>query len=76
MVEACWQAIRKRVESPASRLPHEDRNLDVGLGLAETLHAVAGLPLAALLQDIDALEALENVAFHDEAGDALEAFML
>jgi hypothetical protein len=49
---------------------------DVGLGLAQTLHAVAGLPLAALLEEIDPLEALEDVAFNDEAGNALEALML
>jgi hypothetical protein len=50
--------------------------LDVGLGLAEALDAVAGLPLAALFQDVDALEALEDVAFDDEAGGALETFVL
>ena len=49
---------------------------DVGLGLAQTLHAVAGLPLTALFENVDALEALQNVTFDDEAGDALEAFML
>jgi hypothetical protein len=32
--------------------------------------------LAALLQEVDALEALEDVAFNDEAGDALETFVL
>jgi hypothetical protein len=54
----------------------EEGRSNVGLGLAQTLHAVASLPLAALLEQIDALEALEDVAFHDEAGDALEAFVL
>jgi hypothetical protein len=49
---------------------------DVGLGLPETGHAVAGFPLAALLEQVDALEALEDVAFHDETGGALEAFVL
>ena len=33
---------------------------DVRLGLAQTLHAVAFLPLAALLEQGDALEALED----------------
>jgi len=49
---------------------------DVGLGFAETLDAVARFPLAAFLEDLDALEALQDVAFHDEAGDALETFVL
>jgi hypothetical protein len=49
---------------------------DVGLGLAETLDAVAGLPLATLLEDIHALKALQDIAFDDEAGGALEAFVL
>jgi hypothetical protein len=40
------------------------------------LDAVAGLPLATLPQQVDALEALEDVAFDDETGDALEAFVL
>jgi hypothetical protein len=53
-----------------------ENNSDVGLGLAQTHHAVAGLPLTALLEDVDALEALQNVAFDDEAGDALETFVL
>jgi hypothetical protein len=53
-----------------------EANSDVGLGLAEALDAVARLPLAALLEQIDALKALQNVAFDDEAGDALEAFVL
>jgi hypothetical protein len=48
----------------------------VGFGLAQALDAVADLPLAALLQEVDALEAFEDVAFDDEAGDALEAFVL
>jgi len=50
--------------------------LDVGLGLAETGDAVALFPLATLFQDGDALEALEDVAFDDDAGGTLEAFML
>jgi hypothetical protein len=49
---------------------------NVRLGLAQTGHAVAGLPLATLLEQIKTLEALEDVAFNDEAGDALETFVL
>ena len=51
-------------------------NSDVGLGLAETLHAIAGLPEAALLKQVDPLETLQDVAFDDETGDALKAFVL
>jgi hypothetical protein len=67
----------KKAGSVENCLPkRESVNSDVGLGLAQTLHAIAGLPLAALLEDFDALEALEDIAFHDEAGDALETFVL
>ncbi len=51
-------------------------NSDVRLGLLEANDAVAVLPLATLFQYINALEALEDVAFNDEAGDPLEAFVL
>jgi hypothetical protein len=51
--------------------------LDVGFGLAETLDAVAGLPLTALLQERDALEALKDVTFDDEtAAGSFEGRML
>jgi len=49
---------------------------DVRFGLAEALNAIAGFPLAALFQEIHALKALENVAFNDKAGNALETFVL
>jgi hypothetical protein len=49
---------------------------DVRLGLAEPHYAVAGLPLAALLEQIDALEALEDVAFDDEAAAGFQAVVL
>jgi hypothetical protein len=61
------------------KLPAKKRksdNSDVGLGLAETLDAVAGFPLAALFQEVDALETLEDVALDDNAGGALETFVL
>jgi hypothetical protein len=55
----------------------EKRNrLNVGLGLAETLDAVADFPLAALLEEGHALEALEDIAFNDEAAGALETVVL
>jgi hypothetical protein len=50
--------------------------LDVGLGLAQPLHAIASFPLATLFEQIDAFETLQNVALNDEAADTLEAFVL
>ncbi len=50
--------------------------LNVGFGLAQTLDAVAGLPLTALLQDLNALETLENVAFNLDAAGGFKAGML
>jgi hypothetical protein len=50
--------------------------LGVGGGLAETLNAVAFLPLAALAEKLDALEALEDVAFNDDSLGTLEAAVL
>jgi hypothetical protein len=50
--------------------------LDVRLGLAEAHDAVARLPLAALAEDLDAFETLEDVAFDHESVGALEAFVL
>jgi hypothetical protein len=59
---------------PAHNL--KDVRLDVRLGLAEASDAIARFPLAALLEQVDALEALQDVAFNDEAIGALETFML
>jgi hypothetical protein len=50
--------------------------LDVGLGLPEALNAIAGFPLIALPEQVDPLETLQDVAFDDETGGALEAFVL
>jgi hypothetical protein len=58
-------------------LPGKSRGgSDVGLGLAETLNAIASFPLAAFLEEVHALEAFEDVALNDETGSALEAFVL
>jgi hypothetical protein len=37
--------------------------LDVRLGFAKTLNAIARFPLSAFLQEIHALETLQDVAF-------------
>jgi len=52
------------------------RRSSLGLGLAETLNAISFLPLAALLENRDALKALHDVALHDDTGGTLEAFVL
>ncbi len=67
---------KKKQAAETACQKREPTGSDVGLGLAEALDAIARLPLTALLEEVDALEALEDVAFHDEAGDALEAFVL
>jgi hypothetical protein len=54
----------------------KEAELDVRLGLTKTGDAIAGFPLSALLEQVDALEALQDVAFDDEAVGALETFML
>jgi hypothetical protein len=72
-----WATAGKKKAGSGDCLPERgSKGSDVGLGLAEAVDAVARLPLVALAQDFNALEALEDVAFDDEAGDALEAFVL
>jgi hypothetical protein len=58
------------------RLPDEYNGSDVGLGLAETGHAVAVLPLAAFSERFDALETFQDIALYDETTGAWEAFVL
>jgi hypothetical protein len=50
--------------------------LGVGLGLAEAEHAIAFLPLATLLEDFDALEALENIPLGGDGAGTFETAML
>jgi hypothetical protein len=40
-------------------------DLDVGLGLAQALDAVARFPLATLLEQVHALEAFQDIALND-----------
>jgi hypothetical protein len=49
---------------------------NVGLGLAEALDAVALFPLAAFLEQFDALKTLQNIAFLYDTTETLKAFML
>jgi hypothetical protein len=68
---------KKKAGSTKTACQGKDRGrLGVGLGLAEPGDTVARLPLTALLQEVHTLEALEDVAFNDEAGLALETFVL
>jgi hypothetical protein len=48
---------------------------DIGLRLPESLDAIASLPLAALLEQLEAFEPFQDIALNDEAG-ALETFVL
>jgi len=50
--------------------------LGVGAGLAEADDLVAVLELAALAEEIDALEALEDVSFRGDGAGTFEAAML
>jgi hypothetical protein len=50
--------------------------LGIRLGLAEAGDPVAGLPLAAFLQDGGAFKTLENIAFSAEGGRCAQAAML
>ena len=51
-------------------------DLDVRLGFAEALNAIARFPLAAFLQEVDAFETLQDVTLNNETGGTLEAFVL
>src|SRR5665213_2440500 len=66
------------VENQVDQAPREfaHANSDVGLGLAQTLDAVAFLPLTALLQDVEAFKTLQDIAFANDTVGALEAFVL
>lgn len=48
----------------------------LGLGLAEARDAVARLPLAALAQNLNSLEPLQNVPLRAEAGRRSQTGML
>src|SRR5215203_3893307 len=69
-----WAKKRQAAKTACQRGGNVRSN--VGLGLAQTLHAIAGLPEAALLEQVDPLEALQDIAFDDETGGALKAFVL
>ena len=52
------------------------KELCLAFGLAEAGDAVAGFPLAALFEEFDALEALEDVAFGASGAGGSETAML
>ena len=70
--------VRDKKKQAVAKLPakREMERLDVWLGLAQTLNAIAGFPLTALLEEVDAFETLQYVTFNDETGGALETFVL
>jgi len=71
--------VRKKLHY-AAFIPHSafqiPRLSGVGLGFAEAGDAVAGFPLAAFLEDFDALIAFEHIAFAAQGGRGAEAAML
>jgi hypothetical protein len=69
-----WATKRQAVVTACQK--GETGFLDVRLGLAETHHAIAFFPLRTLLEDLDAFETLQDVAFNDETTGTLEAFVL
>jgi hypothetical protein len=52
------------------------RGLTLVLGLRKSDRGLAGFPFAALLEEFDALEALENGTFAADGGIGLEAVVL
>jgi hypothetical protein len=74
----CQRRGRDRVPKERVSVPvrTDSGKSDVGLGLAQALYAVTRLPLIALAEEVNAFETLQDVAFDDETGGALEAFML
>jgi hypothetical protein len=73
-----WGVITKKGRSrkkPAQKQKCVGR-LDVRRGFAETLDAIAFLPLTSLAKELNAFEALEHVAFNYESLRTLEAFVL
>src|SRR3954454_21595907 len=50
--------------------------LDVGLGLRQAEDLLAGLPLAALLEQLDPFETFQNVSFRGDGAGAFETAML
>ena len=65
--------VRLFIPHSAFRIPHLS---DRWFGFAEAGDAVAVLPLAAFLEQLDALEALEDIAFAAEGGRRAQTAML
>ena len=60
--------------SPINRTRHP--LLDVGLGFGQVHHAATLFPQAALFEQVDALETLEDVALGCDCAGGTEAAML
>jgi len=69
-------AQKKRPVKVALKAGARESRLDVGLGFTKTEDALAFLPLTTLFENGHALEALEDVAFNDDAFGTLEAGVL
>jgi len=73
MAQKSMASCRRPCAPPGIRARH---CLRVGFGLAEAHHLVAQLELAALLEDLYAFEALQDVALGGDGALAFEATML
>jgi hypothetical protein len=72
-------AVTQKRQERSRYLPDSEkftRGSNLGLGLAQALDAVARFPLAALFEQIDALETLQDVALNDDTAGTLETFVL
>ena len=63
-------------KATALRSTYRQRTLNVGLGLGQVHHAAALFPNAALFEQIDALETLENVALGCNGAGGTKAAVL
>ncbi len=70
------QKNRQSCGRPVFKSDREIALLDFGLGLTQTGNTIALFPLTALLEYGYAFKTLENVTFDDDAGGALETFVL
>jgi hypothetical protein len=69
---------KSEIRNPNDQIRHSlfVVSLGVGFRLAQSGDAVPFLPLAAFLEDFEALEALEDIAFSAQGGGGAEAAML
>lgn len=67
---------RKQLPHLTTRTCPLELSLRVRLGLPEAGDPISGFPLAAFLEDFDALKALHDVSFAAQSGRGAQAAML